>query len=99
MSIGDSPQRKSAKLKKYLDKLSSQQQLRDSRLSTNIKPERAFYLITKRIEWLNAKICYNQDNNIPSNHFVEEREAMFWFMDKVKDLSEKLLKSGEGNIQ
>lgn len=60
-------------------------------MSSNLSPERAFRLVTKRVTWLNDKIAWAQANGHKSALYVEEREALLWMMDKIKELCEKLL--------
>lgn len=76
---------------KYRQLFQEKQKRRESRLSTNLSPERAFYLIAKRVEWLNDKIAWAQANNLKYALYIEEREALLWAVDKIKELSEKLL--------
>lgn len=68
-----------------------QQELIDNRRDYNSNPKRAFWLLNKRVEWLNDKIAIRQANNQSYYHYVDEREALIWLMDKVKELCEKLL--------
>lgn len=64
---------------------------REARMSSNLSPERAFRLVTKRVAWLNDKIAWAQANGHRSTLYVEEREALLWMMDKIKELCERLL--------
>jgi hypothetical protein len=60
-------------------------------LAENLRPERAFYLVRKRIEWLNDKIAWALANEQKTFHYTEEREALLWMLDKIAELSRKLL--------
>lgn len=70
-------------------------QLYESRKAENLTPDRAFKLICKRIEWLNQKIDANREAGKGFELFIQEREALIWMMDKVKEMSEKLLEVEE----
>lgn len=54
----------------------------------------AFKSITTRVDWLNDKIAWNQANGLKFMFYVRERESLLWMMDKIKELSERLLKFG-----
>lgn len=66
----------------------------DSRLAENLTPEQAFSAICRRVVYLNEKIEHNKQHEMKFELYIREREAMFWMMDKIKELSEKLLKFG-----
>jgi hypothetical protein len=67
------------------------QQIFEGCLAENLKPERAFYLVRKRVEWLNDKIQWALANGQKTFHYTEEREALLWMLDKIAELSRKLL--------
>jgi hypothetical protein len=70
---------------------------RESRLSQ--APERAFAMLTKRIEWLNDKIAWAQANDKPNGLYIEEREAVIWAVDKIRDLAKDLVNLSDSNQQ
>lgn len=59
--------------------------------ANNLTPQRAFHLVNKRINWLNDRIIFNRANRLPYWYFIEEREGLIWLLDKVGELSKKLL--------
>lgn len=67
----------------------------DSRLAENLTPEQAFSAICRRVAYLNEKIEYNKLHGMKFELYIREREAMFWMMDKIKELSEKLLEASK----
>lgn len=62
--------------------------------SLSMKPEEVFEITLRRVAWLNDKIAWNQANGIKYGLYIRERESLLWLMDKVKELSQKLLDAG-----
>lgn len=59
--------------------------------SLGITAKDAFKSVIMRVNWLNDKIAWNQANGLKFMFYVHERESLLWMVDKVKELSEKLL--------
>lgn len=73
-------------------KLRAEREARSSeRLAENLTAEDAFYLIRRRIEYLNDKIDRVRAVGGRYDLYLREREAMFWMLDKIKELAEKLI--------
>jgi DNA-binding NarL/FixJ family response regulator len=51
---------------------------------------KSFQSLTARVDWLNNKIEQRVLADLPFDLYVEERDAILWMMDKVKELSERL---------
>lgn len=87
--------------KRELDRLDRESYLKQrsehiaSYRAENLTSEEAFFRVTKRIEWLNDKILWCKINDKKHELYDRERESLFWMMDKIKELSEKLLRMEE----
>lgn len=57
-----------------------------------LTPEKAFNIVTRRIDWLEDKIAFCQANNLKYDLYIREKEALLWMLDKIKELSQKLLR-------
>lgn len=58
---------------------------------TGIDARDSFYYAVERIKWLNGKIEQRKRDGLPHFLYMRERDCLFWMMDKVKELSEKLI--------
>ncbi len=63
----------------------------EARLAENLTAEEAFERMWRRVVYLNDKIAWNRANDLKFELYIREREAIFWMLDKIKELSEKLL--------
>lgn len=69
-------------------------------MSYNLTAARAFFILRKRIEFLNDKVTRRMDAGEPYSLYLEEREAMIWLMDKVNELAgEKIVELYETEIE
>lgn len=72
------------------------QKAHPQQMSYNLTPARAFFILRKRIEFLNGKIISRMDAGEHYSLYLEEREAMIWLMDKVNELAgEKIIELDE----
>lgn len=54
-------------------------------------PSRAFFMINRRILWLSHRIQQCQANGDKYGLYLAEREALIWAVDKIKELSAKMI--------